>query len=243
MGLVETTSGKAGFITGLSVVFVPFLAALLMKSPIRWTTAVSVGTAVIGLYLLTSDGVTAAVPIASASDGISGAYDWPGMPGMWGLVGTGMGRGELLVLGAAAAFAGHIVAVGRYGEDVDEYRFSMAQMGAVLLCSLIVSFLFERPWSPPNWTVIATAAFTGIIVTALVLVWQTRAQRIAEPTHAAVIFTMEPVFAALFGYLLAGEVLGPMGIGGGALILLGMIVSTMNKRVERADRARPGEKS
>lgn len=196
-GLIDTTSGRAGFITGLSVVIVPLLAAIIYRTRIPRATIFGVSLATSGLYLMS-----------------------------WGADATaGFGRGDLLVLACAFAFAFHIVAIARFGAQTDEFHFSGFQMLTVASLSLMWAIRYEGPMPAIDGGVAATAAFTGIVVTALVLLWQTRAQRIAPPTHTAVIFTMEPVFAALFGYLLAGEVLHPRGLVGAVLILTGMLAS------------------
>ncbi|MBI4491789.1 MAG: EamA family transporter, partial [Chloroflexi bacterium] len=69
------------------------------------------------------------------------------------------------------------------------------------------------------------AAFTGLLATVAAFFIQTRAQRFTTATHTALIFSTEPAFAALFAYLLAGEVLGGWALAGCGLILAGMVLA------------------
>ena len=72
--------------------------------------------------------------------------------------------------------------------------------------------------------ILPAAVFTGLFATVAAFYLQTYAQRFTTPTHTALIFTMEPVFAGLFGYLLAGERLGARGLAGCGLILAGILI-------------------
>jgi drug/metabolite transporter (DMT)-like permease len=84
--------------------------------------------------------------------------------------------------------------------------------------------LLESPPTPGR-SVLFAAAFTGILATSLAFGIQTVAQRFTSPTRTALVFATEPVFAALFSFLLIGEVLGPRQLVGCALILAGMITA------------------
>ena len=75
---------------------------------------------------------------------------------------------------------------------------------------------------------ILLSAFMGIVATAGIFSVQTHVQRFTTPTHTALIFSLEPVFAALFGWLLAGEVLGVKEFAGCALILAGMLMAELD---------------
>jgi len=80
-----------------------------------------------------------------------------------------------------------------------------------------------------SWDVFQTMALMGVVATALVLVLQAVAQRFTTPTHAAVVYTMEPVFAAMFGCLLAGDRLTTVVWLGGGLILAGMVTAELGE--------------
>ncbi|MBE3576833.1 MAG: DMT family transporter [Limnochordales bacterium] len=201
LGLQSATAGRAGFFTGMSVIIVPFIAAVVYRRLPGWPPLVGAGFAAAGLYSMF-------LPAAR----IHGSL-WP------------MDPGDLLLLGCAFAFAGHVVAISRFGAEMHEAVLSVLQIGVVFVASLLVSIYWEVVDWPAPGPVWATAAFTGIVVTAGVLLVQTRAQRYTTPAHAAIIFSLEPVFAMLTGYLLAGEQVGREEAVGSALILLGMLVA------------------
>ncbi|MGE5482101.1 MAG: DMT family transporter [Bacteroidota bacterium] len=213
LGLQSTTAGRAGFLTGMSVVIVPLIAAAVYRRLPGWPPLVGTGFAVAGLALMF-------LPAETASGGI------------WSV-----SSGDLLVLACAFAFAGHVVAISRFGAEMHEVVLSALQIAVVFVASLLAAFRWEAvDWtaSGPVW---ATAAFTGVVVTAGVLLVQTRAQRHTTPAHAAVIFALEPVFAVLFGFLLAGEVLGREEALGSALILAGMLVAEVGSAIRENPRA------
>lgn len=218
LGLQSTGAGRAGFITGLSVVIVPFISAVLLRERPGWPALVGVGLAVGGLALMFLPG--------EAGGGLLAAS-----------------RGDLLVLGCAFAFAAHVVAIGRFGRQMHEVTLSTVQVAVVFVASMVASAGWEQSYwhsrrlveagagvaglMPPG--VWGAAAFTGVVVTAGGLLVQTRAQRETSAVHAALIFSLEPVFALLFGYLLAGERLGLTEAMGSALVLLGMLVSEVEQ--------------
>lgn len=194
-GLRETTPAKAGFITGLSVALVPLGQAIFLRRPPRRNSILGVALATLGLALLT----------LQADLGVS--------------------RGDLLVFGCAVAFAAHILLMGRYAPDWPPLRLAFVQIATVAVLSGAASLLLERPVPWPAGSVWFAAAFTGLLATALAFVVQSRAQQATSPTHTALIFAAEPVFAGLFSFLLIGEVLGPRQIAGSTLIVAGMLVS------------------
>ncbi len=134
-------------------------------------------------------------------------------------------RGDLLVLACAVAFAAHILLMGRYAPDWPPLRLALVQITTVAVLSSAAALLLERPIGWPAGNVWFAAAFTGLLATALAFFVQSRAQQATSPTHTALIFAAEPVFAGLFSFLLIGEVLGPRQIAGSALIVAGMLVS------------------
>lgn len=198
-GLRTTSASKAAFITGLSVVLVPLLAALWLRQlprPVAWLSAL---LATVGLALLS-------------------------MP-----LGQSLVVGDGLVLGCALMFAIHILLVGRYASRYDPLALSAVQMGVVALLSGLVAPLAE-PWparlSPVVW---GAVLFTALLATVLALVLQVSAQRRTPPHRAALLLTLEPVFAALAAYFL-GERLTPQGWMGCALILIAMVMAEVAER-------------
>jgi drug/metabolite transporter (DMT)-like permease len=198
-GLQFTTASKAGFITGLSILIVPILALAFLRHRIGPGIVVGVAFASVGMYLLSF---------------------------------TGEARfsvGDLLVFGCAVAFAAHIVSISAYAPRFDPIALSIVQTGFVAVVATLISVGVERPTlavPPAAWL---GALYTGLVGTAAVLGVQTSIQRFTTPSHAALIFSLEPVFAALFAWALVGETLGTVGVLGGGLILCGMIVAELRR--------------
>ena len=78
---------------------------------------------------------------------------------------------------------------------------------------------------PRGWTVWSALLVTGVFASALAYLIQAWAQRRISATRIALLFSLETVFAGLFGYLLAGDRLGPVGWSGCALILAGIVLA------------------
>jgi len=199
VGLKYTSPSKAGFITGLSVVIVPLFSALFLRRSPSYPAILGVVLATVGLALLS-------------------------LRGNWTIA-----RGDALVLGCAFAFALHIVLVGAFASKMDPLNLTAMQIATVALMSGLVSLTMERPWPTASKSVYFAAFFTGIFATSLAFAVQNAAQRFTSPTHTALIFSTEPVFAALFGYLLAGERLGGRALLGCGLILAGMMVAEVRE--------------
>jgi drug/metabolite transporter (DMT)-like permease len=203
-GLQWTTAGKAGFITGLSVVFVPLFSAGLLRRPPRADGILGVVAAVAGLALLTLK--DALIPSS----------------------------GDLLVVACAVCFAMHVITVGKYSGNLDSNSGALAtlQIGMASVLAGLASLAAEGDyWSEVGgiagipgdaWPAIL---ITAVLATAGAFLVQNVMQRYTTPTHTALVFSMEPVFAAVFAWLLAGESLGVRGVLGGLLVLAGMLLA------------------
>lgn len=211
-GLQRTSAANAGFITGLSVVLVPLFAALVFRVQAGAGAWLGVGLATVGLYLLSTD-----------------PAGWPGTargasPGAV----PGAALGDLLVLGCAVGFAWHILLTGRFARAFDPRLIAAVQVTATGLLAAAAAYLYEGgiPLALPAvvwWAV----AITSLFATVFAFLVQTIAQRFTSPTRTALIFTMEPVFAAVFAWFYAGEPFTRWDFLGGALVVLGMIAAEL----------------
>ncbi len=205
VGLQYTSAAKAGFITGLSVVLVPIIVSILTR--IRPNKAVIYGItlALMGLALLSWE------PQATI---------------------TNTNLGDLLVLLGAIAFAGQIVAVGFIAPKSKPGVLAFWQILFTTIFSALMmqigpqkltrDYLFNIP--ADAWIAII---ITGVLATALVFLIQMSSQRYTTASHAALIFALEPVFAYLFAFIVAGEVLTRTGILGAVLIITGMLIAEL----------------
>ena len=194
-GLRFTTAPKSAFVTGLSCVMVPLLGALVYRSRPRFSEVVGVLVASAGLGLMT-------------------------LPGAVGSIGLG----DLLTLLGALGFAAYVVALGHFSEHMSFESLSVWQVGSAALLSLALCGWAEKPrleWRP---VVVCAILITGILATALAFTVQAWAQQFTTATRTALIYLLEPVFAWMTSYVLAGENLTGRGAVGAVLILGGVMM-------------------
>jgi len=203
MGLQYTTASKSGFITGLAVVFTPLLQMLIEKRMPRLGNLIGVVLVVIGLYLLTSP--------AGASFNI----------------------GDALTLGCAFFFAMYIVYIDVFSKKFSIVHLVYLQIFTVMVLSFIFAAGFETIQMNVTGNLLFALAYTAILATVINTYLQTEYQRYSTPTRAAIIFTLEPVFAAVLAFVILHELLGLQGVIGGGIILLGLLVSELSDVLEK----------
>ena len=196
VGLVYTTAGKAGFITGLYVVIVPILGLLWRQWPGwgGWTGAV---IAAVGLYFLS---VTEDFNLAP---------------------------GDAWVLASAFMWATHVLILGWLSPRVDVLKLACAQYAVCCCLSLLVAGFIETITVSGLREATIPILYGGVMSVGIAYTLQVVAQKVAPPTHAAIILSLEAVFAALAGWLILGEVLSSRGLLGCGLMLGGMVVAQL----------------
>ncbi len=147
------------------------------------------------------------------------------------LNGVSIGLGELLTLGAAAMYAAHIVGLGRWSTASDAYGLTVLQLGIVALMCLVASPLEGGMSLPPNGGVWAAVVFLALAATALAFLAQTWAQTHMSAPRAAIVLTLEPVFAGVFGVLVGGDQLTARVAAGGLCIVAAMYVVELAPRL------------
>ncbi|MGG1674732.1 DMT family transporter [Neobacillus sp. NRS-1170] len=203
IGLLYTTTSKAGFITGLSVVLVPLFSMFLLKQMPSRNAVLGVITATLGLFMLTMTDVSS------------------------------LTIGDGFVFICAISFAMHIIFTGKFSSKYPSLLLTVIQITTVAVLSIISSFLFEDWQKSFNMTsllsnsVILALIITSVFATAMAFFIQTNFQKYTSATRVALIFAMEPVFAAIAGYLWADERLSVSALFGCILIFMGMIFAEM----------------
>lgn len=192
IGLQYTTVSNSGFITGFYVVLVPILSTLLLKKKPENAAIVGTVLAFVGLTMM------------SIKSGLR------------------VNIGDVLTLIGAFGFAFHIIVIDRYTKDGESILLGIIQIGVVGLLGLFGSIFEGNFIIPRNIELWGNILFLAIICTAGAFIIQTVAQRYTTPTHTALIYITEPVFAAMFAYFLINESLSTQGMIGALLILLGM---------------------
>jgi drug/metabolite transporter (DMT)-like permease len=198
LGLRGTGPAHSAFITSLSVLLVPLFGYLIFRHRPRPQTIAGVLLATIGLVFL----------LGQISE-------------------LRMRSGDFLTLICAVIFGFQVLFVGRFVSSSDYRQLMLLQFpGTALLCS--IAAFFERPFIVWNSHMILALFLTGIFATAFCFSVQAYAQRLTTANHAALIFSLEPFFAALFAFWILGQVLTLREWAGGILVLSGILVSELN---------------
>lgn len=206
IGLLYTTTSKAGFITGLSVVFVPLFSMFLLKQFPGRNAVFGVLTATVGLFLLTMTDVSS------------------------------LNIGDGFVFICAISFALQIIFTGTFSYKYPTLLLTVIQISTVAVLSIFSAFLFEdwqnslQPSVLLSKDVMAALIITSLFATALAFLLQTNFQKYTTATRVALIFAMEPVFAAITGYYAADERLSYSALVGCLLIFAGMIFAELPAR-------------
>jgi drug/metabolite transporter (DMT)-like permease len=206
LGLRNTNPAYSAFITSLSVLLVPLFGYFFFHHRPRSQTIGGVILATLGLYLMLVQ-----------------------------MSGTKIGSGDVLTLICAVLFAFHILFLGFFVAKTDYRQLMFLQMaGSAVVCTILIPFL-ETPSVVWDSRLILCFFVTGVLATTLAFYVQARAQQFTTPNHAALIFSLEPFFAALFAYWILGDVLTAREWVGGCLILAGILVSEL-RIAPRAER-------
>jgi drug/metabolite transporter (DMT)-like permease len=172
-----------------------------------------------GLLLRKRIAATAWVAVALATGGLA----------LLSLHGLSIGRGEAITLLCAVSFALHIVGLGEWATSRNAYGLAVLQTGTVGVMSMAASAP-DTLAPPPDAGVWGAILLTALAATAFAFFIQTWAQAQLQPIRAAVIMTMEPVFAGVFGVTVGGDVLGFRTIAGAALVLAAMYLVELGPR-------------
>ncbi len=200
VGLLYTSPAQSGFITGLSVVLVPIFGLILLRHRPSKGVLVGVLLATLGLFLL--------------------SY----------VRGQGLQFGDVLTFLCAIAFAIQIVFVGHYAKKYHPMPLAAIQIFFVGVLSLLTALLNHSApklmtslWLQP--AVISGLVITILFATIIAYFAQLIFQKYTSANHAALIFSAEPVFAALTAYFYAGDTLSLQSVVGCVLILAGMLIA------------------
>ena len=192
VGLVYTTAGKAGFITGLYVIIVPLMGVFLGHWP-GWGGWAGAFCATTGLYLLSVTEV------------------WTFAPG------------DFWVLLGAFFWAAHVLVLSWLSPRMERIQLACTQYVVCSILSLIGASCTETIILSGIKDAVIPILYGGVLSVGIAYTLQVVAQRYAPPTHAAIILSLEAVFAALAGWLVLGEILSIRGLIGCVLMFAGML--------------------
>ena len=198
LGLEFTTPAKSAFLTGLSVIIVPFYAAALLRRAPGAGTYGGAALALAGLYFM------------AFARGAGGGWIAPN-------------RGDLLTLACAAAFAGHIVALGEFTVRFPFEQLAVLQVGFAAVFTALAATGGEHIRLRFTPELLWAIAITAVLATALAFTVQAWAQQFTPASHVAIVFAAEPVFAWIASLVLGYAGLGVRQVLGAGLILAAIL--------------------
>ncbi len=212
-GMRFTTTAKSGFITGLYVLFTPLIAVTIGQR-VKLTSLLGAVIATYGLYLLVH------------------------LPGGWW---SGWNRGDVETLGCALLCAVHIVLMGGFTRRSDAWLLASSQVITCGIISLAIAALQPSGAGTQNllqqltsWPALLATLYLALFSTVFAFWAQATAQTKLGPTEAAILFSLEPVVAALLSVFWLKEPMSARQALGGALIVLAMIVAEALPHMFRA---------
>lgn len=195
-GVMYTSLSNSGFLCALTVVFTPILAFFFKRQKPDNKIIVVVIACVIGIALM------------SLNENLKPAL------------------GDVFCLMCAFAYAIDLLitetAVSK--DEVNAFQLGVFQLGFTGVFMLILSFIFEKPCLPSSVAGWGSAVFLAVFCTGIAFIVQAVAQQYTTASHVGVIFTLEPVFAGIVAFFLAGEILLPRAYFGAFLLLASLLV-------------------
>ncbi len=199
VGLKYTTASKSGFITGIAVIFVPFLVIMIEKKVPKLNAFISALFAGLGVFLLTQ-------PQAGV-----------------------INKGDVYTFFCAIVFALQIVLIKHFVKENESLIMAILMLGFCALFSSVATVFIENTYIFFSKELLLSIAFLSVFCTSICFWMQTTWQPKTSATTAAVIFTMEPVFAAVFAFIFLNEFFQLTGWIGALMILSGMFISELGK--------------
>jgi len=203
-GLQYTTASNSGFVTGSSVVLVPLLLGLFWGRKLTTWIYGGAFAALVGLYFLT-------VPAAGLR------Y---------------LNYGDVLTIVGAGLYAVHIILVGDYAREHSVSALSLIQVaGCAAMAWLMTGSRAAIHWQPVRfawrWELLVAIGVCAVFATAVAFTVQLWAQQYTPPSHAAILFALEPVFAVITSYLVLHERLTARAMKGAGLIVAGIVIAEL----------------
>lgn len=202
VSMLFTTATNATFFACTSVLFIPFLAKVINKTQYSHRVLVGIIITVVGMFLLISNG-SAFV----------------------------LNPGDLLALVASILFALQVIYTGKYVERIDPFMIASYQFLFVGVMAIGLSFVVQEDvgWGSFGGLEIAALLFAGILITAAMYYVQTIAQQKLSENTVGVLYSLIPLFGAIFSWIILGETLSPIGIAGGGMMILGVVLAAVYK--------------
>lgn len=197
MGIKLTTASNAGFIQGLGVVIIPIIMSIFFKENLDRKMIISIFISLIGISVLT------------IKDNMS------------------FNLGDIICLFSVIFFSLHLIYTNKVINDSEPISLGIIQFAFISIFSLIISILIENPVLPHSSSSWISILLLSVLCTAITYIIQTVVQKYTTPTHTGLILSFEPISAAVFAYIISGEVLSMQGYIGALILLSGIFISVI----------------
>lgn len=203
-GVKYTTLSNSGFLCALTVIFVPMIEVLVLRKKPQKKIIFAVTMSLIGIMMLT------------LKDDFS--------------INMANLRGDLLCILGATAYAVDLILTEKAvaHEEVDAFQLGVFQLGVTGVYMLVMSFIFEQPHLPTTPMIWGSVIFLSVFCTGVAFIVQAIAQQYTTAAHVGIIFTLEPVFAAVVAYFFAGEVLTLRSYLGAGVMMAALFVTELD---------------
>jgi drug/metabolite transporter (DMT)-like permease len=209
VGMRETTASMGGFLAGLLVPLVALGGCVLFHARFGVRSAIGLAFGVGGIALLC----------------------WPGDAGE----AVNSTFGIAMQIGSMVSYAAHILLLSRFGRGLPALPYCVWQLAVVAIAASIAAAIdgdlgaaADRgiEWTPRVGTAVA---YLGVLATALGIAVQSKVQHRIPSTQVALLFALQPLFAALIGWALLGETSSALQLLGGGLIVAGVVVTSLDR--------------
>ena len=203
VGLEYTTAANSGIITGIYVVLLPFISFAYLKIRASKLDVVASALAFAGLFIMSASSLA--------------------------LKNSTVDLGDILTVICGVAYAVQIAYVSKYSGGLDSKVFTFYQILTVAVLSAVFIPTYSTALLTLNTMVVFVIVFTALFGGVLAYFITTKALIYVEPTSAGIIFVGEPIFAAISAVIIGGEVLGPLTIVGGSVMVFAMLLTSVDK--------------
>ena len=203
VGLEYTTAANSGIITGIYVVLLPFISFAYLKIRASKLDVVASALAFAGLFIMSASSLA--------------------------LKNSTVDLGDILTVICGVAYAVQIAYVSKYSGGLDSTVFTFYQILTVAVLSAVFIPTYSTALLTLNTMVVFVIVFTALFGGVLAYFITTKALIYVEPTSAGIIFVGEPIFAAISAVIIGGEVLGPLTIMGGSVMVFAMLLTSVDK--------------
>lgn len=197
--LKYTSASKTGFLVSLSVLLIPLVETIRRKAVPSKWTVISVAMSLAGMVLIS------------------------------GINGGSFNLGDMLAIASSVVYTIYVIALDKYGKDVEDTLLTLIQLAVVAVCCILAVVFFEGFSMQYIKDGLIPILIIGVLCTGMTTLLQTRAQKIASPESAGILFLGEPLFTLIMSYFILNETILFSGLIGAGLILSSLVIAVLKK--------------